>query len=624
MKTLIGVLLAVFLFAVGIASPAMSAPQGPWVLPASDISAAGQDAGSVEITTDPAGTTTAVWRRSDGNNWIIQAATRPPGGTFGTPVDLSAPGQDATAPQIATDPGGTTTALWSRFNGSNFIVQAATQPPGGTFDTPVDFSEPGQSAFGQQIAIAPDGTATVVWYRSNGSDLIIQASTRPPAGSFGAPVDLSAPGQGASVPQIATDPGGTTTVVWSRFDGRNSIVQAATRPAGGIFGVPVDLSAPGQSAFAPHVATDPDGTTTAVWQRYNGSNFIIQAATRPPGGIFGTPVDLSASGQNAQNARIAAAPDGTATVSWYRSNGANRIIQAATRPPGGSFGTPVDLSAPGQDAQNARIAAAPDGTATVIWERSNGVDLTIQAATRPPGDSFGSPVDLSAAGQNATGPQIATAADGTAIVAWQRSNGSNDIIQSASTAQPSFLLQTDRTGSGSGEITSDPPGIDCGKDCAENYPSFTEVSLTAAPESGSTFTGWSGAGCAGTGACEVTMLGATSVTAAFGRPKLANLRITPKSKKVRRGRKATFRVKTRNTGDATAKRLKFCAKGPKKQVKVPKCRKPGKLAAGNSKTVEFKVKVKKGAKKGEKAKVTFTAYAMGAKKKSGKATVRIR
>ena len=133
------------------------------------------------------------------------------------------------------------------------------------------------------------------------------------------------------------------------------------------------------------------------------------------------------------------------------------------------------------------------------------------------------------------------------------------------------------------------------------------------------------------------MLEATTVTAEFtadptppdppppaGKPKLANLKIKPKSKKVRRGKKVTFKVKVKNTGDATAKKLKVCVKGPKKLVKVPKCRKPGKLAAGRSKTVKFKVKVKKRAKKGKKAKLTFTAYAKGAKKKSGKATVKIR
>ena len=293
----------------------------------------------------------------------------------------------------------------------------------------------------------------------------------------------------------------------------------------------------------------------------------------------------------------------------------------------------MNLSAPGQDAADAsdhrsRRRNCDRGLGALRRQqlRHPGRNPPSRRRVRPAGQPLG------ARAEEHFEPQIDTSLDGTTTAIWQRYDGSNTIIQSASTAKPSPLLQVNRTGTGSGTVTSEPPGIDCGPDCAESYPSFTEVTLTATPEPGSRFDGWIGAGCSGTGLCQVTMLEATLVTAEFtadppppaGKPKLANLKIKPKSKKVRRGKKVTFKVKVKNTGNATAKKLKVCAKGPKKLVKVPKCRKPGKLAAGKSKTVKFKVKVKKRAKKGKKAKITFTAYAKGAKKKSGKATVKIR
>ena len=625
------------LFVAGVPAAASAAPQGPWQLPATDLSETGQSAQLPQIGFAPDGTATAVWYRYNGTNTIIQAKTRPPGGPFGEAVDLSEAGQSAEQPQIGVSPDGTATAVWFRSNGSNLIIQAATRPPGGPFGEAVDLSESGQSAIEPQIGVSPDGTATAVWRRFNGSNLIIQAATRPPGGPFGEAVDLSEAGQSASFPQIGFAPDGTATAVWFRSNGSNNIIQAATRPPGGPFGEAVDLSATGQNASFPQIGFAPDGTATAVWTRSNGSSFIIQAKTRPPGGSFGEAVDLSEAGQSASFPQIGVAPDGTATVVWRRSNGTNNIIQAATRPPGGSFGEAVDLSDTGQNAFDPQIGVAPDGTTTAVWRRYNGSEYIIQARTRPPGGSFGEAVDLSETGQSAIEPQIGVSPDGTATAVWYRSNGTNNIIQSASTAQPSPLLQVNRTGTGSGSVTSTPAGIDCGPDCAENYLSFTKVTLTATPDAGSTFTGWSGAGCSGTGTCEVTMLEATTVTAEFtadppppdppppaGKPRLANLKVTPKSKKVRRGKKTTFKVRVKNTGNAAAKKLKVCAKGPKKLVKVPKCRKPGKLAAGKSKTVKFKVRVKKRAKKGKKAKLTFTATAKGAKKKSGKATVKIR
>jgi hypothetical protein len=54
----------------------------------------------------------------------------------------------------------------------------------------------------------------------------------------------------------------------------------------------------------------------------------------------------------------------------------------------------------------------------------------------------------------------------------------------------SFTLSVSRTGSGSGAVSG--PGIDCGSDCSEVFPSGTSVTLSATPAFGSRFDGWSG------------------------------------------------------------------------------------------------------------------------------------
>jgi hypothetical protein len=60
------------------------------------------------------------------------------------------------------------------------------------------------------------------------------------------------------------------------------------------------------------------------------------------------------------------------------------------------------------------------------------------------------------------------------------------------------------------------PGIDCGSTCTSDFPSGTNVTLTAAANASSTFTGWSG-DCAGTGMCQVLMDAPHAVRAAFAR-----------------------------------------------------------------------------------------------------------
>jgi hypothetical protein len=81
-----------------------------------------------------------------------------------------------------------------------------------------------------------------------------------------------------------------------------------------------------------------------------------------------------------------------------------------------------------------------------------------------------------------------------------------------------WTLSVLKTGDGTGTVTSSPGGIDCGATCSAAFDDGTVVTLTATPDSGSEFTGWTG-GCAGTGPCTVTMSGDVTVGATFEGPR---------------------------------------------------------------------------------------------------------
>ena len=405
------------------AAPAWLAPQ--------DLSAAGQDAYDPQVAFDGQGNAIAVWSRFDGTNFIVQAAARAASGSFGAAQDVSAAGQKAGFPEVAVDGQGNAIAVWSRFDGTNFIVQAAARAAGGSFGAPQDLSAVGQKAGFSQVAVDGQGNAIAVWSRFDGTNFIVQAAARAAGGGFGAPQDLSAAGQGAFNPQVAFDGQGNAIAVWHRYDGTNTLVQAAACAAGGSFGSPQDLSAAGQNASFPEVAVDGQGNAIAVWRRFDGTNFIVQAAARAAGGSFGSPQDLSAAGQKAGFPEVAVDGQGNAIAVWQRFDGTNFIVQAAARAAGGSFGAPQDLSAAGQTANDPQVAVDGQGNAIAVWSRSNGTNFIVQAAARAAGGSFGSPQDLSAAGQDAHVPEAAVDGQGNAIAVWSRSNGTNYIVQAA-------------------------------------------------------------------------------------------------------------------------------------------------------------------------------------------------
>ncbi len=144
------------------------------------------------------------------------------------------------------------------------------------------------------------------------------------------------------------------------------------------------------------------------------------------------------------------------------------------------------------------ITSSPDGidcgaTCSANFDANSSVTLTATA------DST----------SNFTGWSGACSGTGTCLVTM---NASKSAI--ATFALNQFTLSVTNGGNGSGSVTSNPSGINCGSTCSAQFNANTMITLTATAGGGSSFAGWGGA-CSGTGTCQVTMDAAKSVTATF-------------------------------------------------------------------------------------------------------------
>ena len=109
---------------------------------------------------------------------------------------------------------------------------------------------------------------------------------------------------------------------------------------------------------------------------------------------------------------------------------------------------------------------------------------------------------------------VAAAAAGSTFAGWSGCDTVSDMTCTVTTSEEKwvgatftgsqFPLTVWQDGTGSGRVTSNPAGIDCGFDCSQTYASGTVVTLVAAADAGSIFAGWSGCDTVSDMTCTVT------------------------------------------------------------------------------------------------------------------------
>ncbi len=208
-----------------------------------------------------------------------------------------------------------------------------------------EISESFKVANGAQAAVDGAGDATVVWSYFNGTDQVVQTAVREAGGSFTSPLQVSESGADAGFPAIDIDAAGNVTAVWVRIEGTDHVVQVASRQPGGSFSAPGAVSDGGGVIEAPSIDVAPNGAATVLWRVSGLSETFLQTVSRPPGGAFEPAVNVNSGKDNPLFADLAADGAGDSVVVWSGENGADQIVRAAVRGPGaGTYTTPVAIS----------------------------------------------------------------------------------------------------------------------------------------------------------------------------------------------------------------------------------------------------------------------------------------
>jgi hypothetical protein len=165
---------------------------------------------------------------------------------------------------------------------------------------------------------------------------------------------------------------------------------------------------------------------------------------------------------------------------------------------------------------------------SLTWSDSS-IDEVGFAIERSP-ETAGTFAEIAETGSGVTGYVDVTVADGTTycyrVRAFNTAAYSDYSNMACGATAQALGLTVVKMDAGSGTVISTPSGIICGATCSGTFPGGTPVSLTATAATGSTFSGWSGGGCTGTGPCTVTLTSTTTVIATFAASQSVGLTVS--------------------------------------------------------------------------------------------------
>lgn len=410
---------------------------------------------------------------------------------------------------------------------------------GGKVTTSIGSSTDGAAA----LALQPDGKIVAAGYSANASTVADFALARYNANGS---LDTAFDGDGRVTTDIlgsddeaaalALQPDGKIVVAGRTYTGTVDDFAVVRYNAngsidtgfggGGASETPIGAG----SAYPTAMALQPDGKIVVAGYTLDGINEDFAVVRYNANGSldssFGTNGEVTTGTDSVDEEAHAVAlqPDGKIVIAGLHAAGGAFDMAIVRYEADGSldtgFGTggEVDVSFGHADDEASGIALQPDGRIVVVGDAFDGVETnfgvlrlaangTLDSSFGSGGKAFGS------FGKGGASPQgVVLQPDGRIVVAGFAYNGTNYDV-----ALERFLgstLTVTKTGSGAGAVTSSPAGISCDSTCSAPF-AAVPVTLTATAQAGSVFSGWSGGGCSGTGACHLQLSGDKQVTARF-------------------------------------------------------------------------------------------------------------
>ncbi len=404
-------LLATAVTAVVLLVPASADAARPWGSPETVSHVPGTPVAAI----GPGGVAVLAWSAHNAAYGARRTARR----GFGEPFALYKQVHAVGFATVAYDAHGSALFAFRRYVERNHRILGATLRPSGSRTDAISLSGPGSSAYEPTFASPPAGMLAAdpvaLWWRRDATPPTRVQLAR----SFGGRLLVSAndtlpDAAGAAYAQTADG----TILAATATGGR---VTLSERLPGAAFGPAAVLTEGPGTVRDADVAVGGDGTVAVSWRRYVAATYRTFVSVRRPAGSFAPAVAVSGADERAVSPRVCVTSDGVVRVAFLTTapgnagprsgrlrlttlDGANRTVTA-----GSQTATAFDIAADGRRG------------VTLLWQRHErghvGGAVLVRAVT--PAGSLGKRQVLTRPGEDASGIDLAVAAGGDALAAWQ-------------------------------------------------------------------------------------------------------------------------------------------------------------------------------------------------------------
>lgn len=384
-------LVAALVTGLWVAAPA-GAKQG-WTAPARLWGRTNGDVLAMAVDSAANGRAIAGWTHeapSGPQQGRLFISVAPPGGGFGKPRSLRLVPIDQAFVRVAIAPSGTALIVFQDFFKLHYRIRVIRRDADGMLHAPVTISRTGEASFTPLVAALPSGGFMVAWRVSRRGPDAIEVARSTTGRPFTRPV--IAAGDAISGGGLAVDASGDAAVTYVSTARRARVM---LRPAGAAkFRAPITLS---------------DGLTRSIEVRAAGDGFAVTYLQKRPIHRIGVAsltetalamkktydFRLGTDGAEFDRPLVALAANGAGLLAFRESHTfaegpiSRYAIRVAERSAGGPFGDATELpTTAGNSLVNlADTAINSTGEAIVLFG-----DTTLMASVRPAGGAFPAPV----------------------------------------------------------------------------------------------------------------------------------------------------------------------------------------------------------------------------------------